>query len=188
LRASIRRSRTSASPTSRESQRSVPIQHARSYLGLQRERVRQIYLTERNTLDVKTVYHFTRRFDVYLDVVNLLNESDRQAEFNGGRPQTIGYMTRQMRSELTARLVISSCSVSSFLQFRGHIAALLLREARRGSLYPCRCRAVADFLEFEPAGSCRPLGFRRLPRCYCGGAPLLYGARRHWDDGCVTKR
>jgi TonB-dependent receptor len=65
---------------------------------------RQVYLTARNTLDIKTVYHFSRRFDVYLDVVNALNEPDRQAEFNGGRPQTIGYMTRQILCGINARL------------------------------------------------------------------------------------
>jgi len=64
---------------------------------------RQVYLTARNTLDIKTVYHFSRRFDVYLDVVNALHESDRQAEFNGGRPQTIGYMTRQILCGVNAR-------------------------------------------------------------------------------------
>jgi predicted porin len=65
---------------------------------------RLVYLTRRNTLDIKTVYHFSRRFDVYLDVVNALNEPDRQAEFNGGRPQTIGYMTRQILCGVNARL------------------------------------------------------------------------------------
>ena len=65
---------------------------------------RQVSLTARNTLDIKTVYHFSRRFDVYLDVVNALNEPDRQAEFNGGRPQTIGYMTRQILFGINARL------------------------------------------------------------------------------------
>lgn len=65
---------------------------------------RQVYLTARNTLDIKTVYHFSRRFDVYLDVVNALHEADRKAEFNGGRPQTIGYMTRQILFGVNARL------------------------------------------------------------------------------------
>ena len=65
---------------------------------------RQVYLTARNTLDIKTVYHFSKRFDVYLDVVNALHEPDREAEFNGGRPQTIGYMTRQILVGVNARL------------------------------------------------------------------------------------
>jgi TonB-dependent receptor len=65
---------------------------------------RLVYLTARDTLDIKTVYHFSRRFDVYLDVVNALHESDRQAEFNGGRPQTIGYMTRQILFGVNARM------------------------------------------------------------------------------------
>jgi hypothetical protein len=33
-----------------------------------------------------------------------LNASDRQAEFNGNRPQTIGYMTRQILLGVNARL------------------------------------------------------------------------------------
>ena len=65
---------------------------------------RQVYRTARNTLDIKTVYHFSRRYDAYLDVVNSLNASDLQAEFNGGRPQTIGYMTRQVLLGINARL------------------------------------------------------------------------------------
>ena len=65
---------------------------------------RLVYLTRKETLDIKTVYHFNRRYDAYLDVVNVLNESDRQAEFNGGRPQTIGYMTRQILAGINARL------------------------------------------------------------------------------------
>jgi TonB-dependent receptor len=65
---------------------------------------RQIYNARRETLDIKTVYHFSRRFDAYLDVVNALKASDRQAEFNGGRPQTIGYMTPQLLMGINARL------------------------------------------------------------------------------------
>ena len=65
---------------------------------------RQVYLTARNVFDIKTVYHFSKRYDVYLDVVNTLSVADRQAEFNGGRPQTIGYMTRQIYFGFNARL------------------------------------------------------------------------------------
>jgi len=65
---------------------------------------RLVYLNARNTLDIKTVYHFSRRYDVYLDVVNALHAPDREAEFSGGRPQTIGYMTRQILFGINARL------------------------------------------------------------------------------------
>jgi TonB-dependent receptor len=65
---------------------------------------RQVYLSARNTLDIKTVYHFSRRYDVYLDVVNVLQVADRQAEFNGGRPQTIGYLSRQVLFGINARM------------------------------------------------------------------------------------
>ncbi|MEY4940726.1 MAG: hypothetical protein RIQ93_2461 [Verrucomicrobiota bacterium] len=64
---------------------------------------RQVYLKARDTLDIKTVYHFSKRFDVYLDVVNLFETPDRWTEFNGGRPNSIGHLTRQILMGVNSR-------------------------------------------------------------------------------------
>ena len=44
------------------------------------------YIARRQTLDLKTIYNVNRRFSVYLDVVNVLNEPERQLQFGHGRP------------------------------------------------------------------------------------------------------
>ena len=65
---------------------------------------RQVYLKARDTLDIKTVYFFSKRYSAYLDVVNLFETPDRWTEFNGGRPNSIGHLTRQVLMGVNARL------------------------------------------------------------------------------------
>ena len=50
---------------------------------------RLLYKLPRTSVDLKTVYTFSRRFDVYLDIVNICNEPDRRFVFLGERAQTI---------------------------------------------------------------------------------------------------
>jgi iron complex outermembrane recepter protein len=53
------------------------------------------YIAVRETLDLKTLYNITRRVSVYLDVVNVLMEPDRQTQFGFGRPNTTHLMRPQ---------------------------------------------------------------------------------------------
>lgn len=53
------------------------------------------YIAARDTLDIKTLYNITRRVSVYLDVVNVLMEPDRQTQFGYGRPNTTHLMRPQ---------------------------------------------------------------------------------------------
>ncbi len=54
---------------------------------------RQIYRVARTQVDLKMLYTISKRFDVYLDVNNLLNTYDRQSEFLGGRPERIYWLS-----------------------------------------------------------------------------------------------
>ena len=53
------------------------------------------YAAARDTLDIKTLYNITRQVSVYLDVVNVLMEPDRQTQFGFGRPNTTHLMRPQ---------------------------------------------------------------------------------------------
>ena len=46
------------------------------------------YFPRRATLDLKSLYNINRHFSVYLDVVNVLKEPERQTQFGYGRPNT----------------------------------------------------------------------------------------------------
>ncbi len=66
------------------------LNHASRYLQtFNASPARLLYKNSRSTVDLKTVYTLSRRFDVYFDVVNLLREPDRAFMWLGGRPQTI---------------------------------------------------------------------------------------------------
>lgn len=56
---------------------------------------RSVYAVARPTLDVKTLFNVNRRLSVYLDVVNVLMEPDREREFGFGRPQVTHLMRPQ---------------------------------------------------------------------------------------------
>ncbi len=53
------------------------------------------YAAARPTLDIKTLYNINRRISVYLDVVNVLKEPDRQTQFGFGRANTTHLMSPQ---------------------------------------------------------------------------------------------
>jgi len=56
------------------------------------------------TLDLKTVYTINRRFDVYLDVINVFARADRAWEYWGGRPNGTEWMRPEFLFGLNARL------------------------------------------------------------------------------------
>ena len=53
------------------------------------------YAAARPTLDLKTLYNINRRISVYVDVVNVLKEPDRQTQFGFGRANTTHLMSPQ---------------------------------------------------------------------------------------------
>jgi TonB-dependent receptor len=65
---------------------------------------RLIYAKARPIVNIKTEYHISRRYDFYLDVVNVLNEPDRVLEFYGGRPNDMKLMSPQVFLGVIARL------------------------------------------------------------------------------------
>lgn len=65
---------------------------------------RATYAHARPTVDIKTLYNVNRRFSVYLDVVNVLMNPDRQTEFGYGRPQTTHLMRPQVFFGVNGRL------------------------------------------------------------------------------------
>ena len=54
---------------------------------------RQLYRVARTQVDLKMLYTISKRFDVYLDVNNLLAGYDRQSEFEGGRPERVYWLS-----------------------------------------------------------------------------------------------
>lgn len=65
---------------------------------------RLLYRRSRTTFDVKLSYQLTRRFGLYLDVVNLFAWPDRMLEYHGGRPQVIHRMGPQFFFGVNGRL------------------------------------------------------------------------------------
>ena len=64
---------------------------------------RATYAHARPVVDVKTLYNVSRNISVYLDVVNVLMNPDRQTEFGYGRPQTTHLMRPQFFFGVNAR-------------------------------------------------------------------------------------
>jgi outer membrane receptor protein involved in Fe transport len=56
---------------------------------------RAAYFALRRTVDVKTLYNVNRRLSLYLDVVNIFMNPDRETQFGYGRPQTTHLMRPQ---------------------------------------------------------------------------------------------
>ena len=52
----------------------------------------------------KSEYRVSKHFDLYLDVVNLLNEPDRVLEYYGGRPNDMKMMSPQVFCGIVGRL------------------------------------------------------------------------------------
>lgn len=65
---------------------------------------RATYLHARPAVDLKTLFHLSKRFDVYLDVVNVTDIPDRYTEFGYGRPNLIQWLHPQLFFGVNARL------------------------------------------------------------------------------------
>lgn len=61
------------------------------------------YAAKRPTVDIKTLYNINRRLSVYLDVVNILTQPDRQNQWGYGRPSVTHYMVPQFFFGINAR-------------------------------------------------------------------------------------
>ena len=61
------------------------------------------YTSARRTLDIKTRYNLTDRYDVYLDLTNVFDEADSATEFYGGRPRSIKDMSPLVAFGVNAR-------------------------------------------------------------------------------------
>ncbi|MDO8541286.1 MAG: TonB-dependent receptor [Opitutaceae bacterium] len=71
--------------------------------GFNANESRAVYSAARPTLDLKALYNINRHFSVYLDVVNVLMQPDRQTQFGFGRPQTTHLMRPQFYFGINAR-------------------------------------------------------------------------------------
>ncbi|MBI5769994.1 MAG: TonB-dependent receptor [Verrucomicrobia bacterium] len=56
---------------------------------------RAVYFAARPTVDVKTLFNLNRHLSLYLDVVNVFTQPDRETQFGYGRPQTTHLMRPQ---------------------------------------------------------------------------------------------
>ncbi len=71
--------------------------------GFNANESRATYAAARPTVDIKTLYNVTRNYSVYLDVVNVFMEPDRQRQFGYGRPQVTHLMRPQLFFGINAR-------------------------------------------------------------------------------------
>ena len=71
--------------------------------GFNANESRATYAHARPVVDIKTLYNVSRTLSVYLDVVNVLMNPDRQTEFGYGRPQTTHLMRPQFFFGVNAR-------------------------------------------------------------------------------------
>jgi iron complex outermembrane receptor protein len=65
---------------------------------------RAVYAAARPTLDLKFLYNVNRRLSLYLDVVNVLMQPDRETQFGFERPQTTHLMRQQFFFGANVRL------------------------------------------------------------------------------------
>ena len=73
-------------------------------VGFNANESRATYAAARPTLDLKTLYNVNRRLSLYLDVVNVLMEPDRERLYGYDRPQTIHLMRQQFFFGANVRL------------------------------------------------------------------------------------
>ncbi len=75
----------------------VSYNYRHKYLtGFNANESRATYAAARPTLDLKTIYNVNRRLSLYLDVVNVLMNPDRETQFGYDRPQTTHLMRQQV--------------------------------------------------------------------------------------------
>jgi outer membrane cobalamin receptor len=73
-------------------------------VGFNANESRATYAAARPTVDLKTLYNFSRRYSVYLDVVNVFMNPDRERQFGYDRPQTTHLMRPQFFFGINGRL------------------------------------------------------------------------------------
>ena len=71
--------------------------------GFNANESRATYAAARPTVDVKTLYNLSRNYSVYLDVVNVFTQPDRERQFGYGRPQVTHLMRPQLFFGVNAR-------------------------------------------------------------------------------------
>jgi len=68
----------------------------RYLVGFNANESRATYAAARPTVDIKTLYNLNRNYSVYLDIVNVLMNPDRERQFGYGRPQVTHLMVPQL--------------------------------------------------------------------------------------------
>jgi TonB-dependent receptor len=83
----------------------VQYNHLGKYLvGFNANESRATYAAERPTVDIKTLYNINKFYSVYLDVINVFSNPDREREFGYGRSQTVHQMRPQFFFGVNARM------------------------------------------------------------------------------------
>lgn len=72
--------------------------------GFNANESRATYSAARPAVDIKTLYNVNRRLSLYLDVVNVFMQPDRQTQFGYDRPQTTHLMRQQFFFGANVRL------------------------------------------------------------------------------------
>lgn len=83
----------------------VQFNHAGKYLSVfNASQAALLYRTARSTVDIKTRYTLSNRFDVYVDIDNVFAEPDRASVYYTGRPQDMFKMSPQFNLGINGRL------------------------------------------------------------------------------------
>ncbi len=72
--------------------------------GFNANESRATYAAARPVVDIKTLYNVNRKLSLYLDVVNVFMQPDRETQFGYGRPQTTHLMRQQFFFGANVRL------------------------------------------------------------------------------------
>ena len=82
----------------------VQVNHRGQYLSSFNTNIsRMVYARKRTAVDFKSVYYISKRYNVYLDVNNVLMEPDR-GTIIGGRPGAYQVLTPQFYFGINARM------------------------------------------------------------------------------------
>lgn len=83
----------------------IQFNHAGKYLTtFNANQAALLYRMARSTVDIKTRYTLSKRFDVYIDVDNAFSEPDRASVYYTGRPQDMFKMSPQFNLGVNGRL------------------------------------------------------------------------------------
>ena len=65
---------------------------------------RRQYLNARSSVNIRSVFQFSKHFDFYFDAVNISNAPDRSQEYFGGRPRSKSLMSPQLFFGVNGRM------------------------------------------------------------------------------------